>query len=207
MAAVTEVRTFWAALLSVLLKCVAALGFAPARNRVTAVTTSAAPTALGAGRAVGAAQVTGAAGPHGAPGGLARSGDSPRTGGGEQAAPGDRRSRFGLSWVPAQRGAQAPRLARREHKRSLPPTMRQRIAAEAHGSTPSGRSLRLDDALGEDYTGAVTIPAPAEREARPGRRDVRPDADRPTAVRADAVHPGADRGGARREVERAGHRA
>ncbi|MEI5098901.1 DUF6344 domain-containing protein [Streptomyces sp. PmtG] len=42
------------------------------------------------------------------------------------------------------------------YERSLPPTMKQRIRAEAHGSTPSCRHLPTTDADASDDTGALT---------------------------------------------------
>lgn len=42
------------------------------------------------------------------------------------------------------------------HARSLPPTMKQRIRAEAHGKTPSGRNLPLDETSADATTGTDT---------------------------------------------------
>lgn len=96
-----NVIAFWSAFISVLLKCVAALGFAtPARTtRVQATVPAATPVPATA------AALTGGRTPL-------------RT---------------------AACGALLP--AQRPGDRSLPPTMKQRIRAEAHGSSPSARSV------------------------------------------------------------------
>jgi hypothetical protein len=126
MAAVTEVRTFWSALLSVLLKCIAALGFAaPARTAAARTEVAdAAATRTEAAAAVRTSVV--AANPPGA------------------------------ARVPAPRAYEP---LRRDRDRTLPPTMKQRINAEAHGSSPSARSLPSGDLLGDDFAGAVAVPA------------------------------------------------
>ncbi|GGX78194.1 hypothetical protein GCM10010515_52610 [Streptomyces fructofermentans] len=50
----------------------------------------------------------------------------------------------------------------RPHKRSLPPTMKQRIHAEAHGSSPSCRHRRPTDTTATDGAAALeSVPAPA----------------------------------------------
>jgi|GEM_PF-2747541 hypothetical protein len=158
-----EFRTFWGALLSVLLKCLAGLGIAPAaraaarRQAVAAAVpaaTYAAPTAACAAAPAGTGVVT-------APPAEARTvipalpaqkaGPSPRAGrrtapGGSGTAsapaapsvPGARR-RTDVH-VPAPRNG-ASRAFRRMAGRTLPPTMKQRIRAEAHGATPSSRTL------------------------------------------------------------------
>lgn len=88
--ATAAVRTFWSALVSVFLKCIAALGFAtPART---------APVRTTAAQAPASARTTAA-------------------------------TAFVIP-VPAPR-----------RDRSLPPTMKQRIRAEAHGASPSARSM------------------------------------------------------------------
>ncbi|MEU8590532.1 DUF6344 domain-containing protein [Streptomyces sp. NPDC048664] len=56
------------------------------------------------------------------------------------------------------------------HDRALPPTMRQRISAEAHGSSPAARS----------HQPAPGIPAPAAPSTPLARSALRPRAD-PTA--------------------------
>jgi hypothetical protein len=50
------------------------------------------------------------------------------------------------------------------HDRSLPPTMKQRIRAEAHGKTPSCRHRPTTDAEAED-TAATDTPCTTEAEA------------------------------------------
>ena len=99
--AVACTTSFWSAFVNVLLKFVAALGFAtPARTKVQPVAhapaVAATPTPIAA----------------------------PRTG----------------TLLPAPR---------RERERSLPPTMKQRIRAEAHGASPSARSVLTGDAFTE----------------------------------------------------------
>ena len=129
-----EVKTFWGALLSVLLKCIAALGFTtPARTKapvadrteVTAVTTAAvAADAVGTTARAGISARAGATGAAPAPAG----------------PPALPRTRRADVYIPAPRGCE-PLPYRRERDRTLPPTMKQRIRAEAHGSSPSARSL------------------------------------------------------------------
>ncbi|WP_329134044.1 DUF6344 domain-containing protein [Streptomyces sp. NBC_01476] len=118
MAVTGEIRTFWGALLSVLLKCIAALGFATPANR----TVAAHPVAVlpEAGRPA-----------------------APRTVAKEVAAAAPR--------VPAPRSYESSR-----RERTLPPTMKQRINAEAHGSSPSARSVRTGDVT-EEITAALAL--------------------------------------------------
>src|SRR5262249_20763269 len=62
--------------------------------------------------------------------------------------------------VPAPRAYEP---LRRLRGRTLPPTMKQRINAEAHGSTPRARSLPAGTLLTDDgYGGLMTVPAPAD---------------------------------------------
>ncbi|WNI16568.1 DUF6344 domain-containing protein [Actinacidiphila sp. ITFR-21] len=118
MNAAVEARTFWSALLGVLLKCIAALGFTtPAARR-----TARGPVALPA--ATTATDVR-------------------------------------LPRIPAPRGCEP---VRRRRERTLPPTMKQRIRAEAHGSSPSARSVRHGDPA--EQTG--TALALADAAAHPG---------------------------------------
>ncbi|WP_328914686.1 MULTISPECIES: DUF6344 domain-containing protein [unclassified Streptomyces] len=127
MAATADVRTFWSALISVLLKCIAALGFAtPAK--FAAVGPQAQAAADVPARIVDGTGVAPVAG---------RRAGSPYR-------------------IPAPR-AYAP--LRRERDRKLPPTMKQRIRAEAHGASPSARSIPADD-----LTDGIVIPAPARRD-------------------------------------------
>lgn len=110
--ATAKVITFWGAFVAVLLKCLAALGFAtPARAAIPAeaVTPAAAERAVPAGHRVS---------------------------------------------IPAQRRFE-PVYER--SGRSLPPTMKQRIRAEAHGASPTARSATGD--------GLVTDAPPAPDRA------------------------------------------
>jgi hypothetical protein len=137
MAAAVEVRTFWSALLSVLLKCIAALGFTTPASRAAVGPVETAAPAAG------------------------------RTATAETGVPAPR--------IPAPRGCEP--ASRRERDRTLPPTMKQRIRAEAHGSSPSARSIRTGDlreemtpalALAEATAGAATVTAcPATATAGP----------------------------------------
>jgi len=147
MAVIAEVRTFWGALLSALfsalLKCIAALGFARAQSPVADRLNADTATATpGTAAAVGRT-TTG----HGLPGPWG------------QAVP----------RIPAPRGCEP---VRGERDRTLPPTMKQRIRAEAHGSSPSARSIRADDL--EDITaelalvGAAAGMSGSESGSRPG---------------------------------------
>ena len=117
-----DIRTFWGALVSVLLKCIAGLGFAtadraPARSQATVA--DRVQTVVGAP----AATADTAPAPTGPP-----------------ARPNTRRADVR---IPAPRGCE-PLPRRRERERTLPPTMKQRICAEAHGSSPSARSIPAD---------------------------------------------------------------
>ncbi|SEN42075.1 DUF6344 domain-containing protein [Actinacidiphila rubida] len=153
MAATATVKTFWGALLSVLLKCIAALGFTTAATRTR--TTTAARSGETAGAACGTTATT-AAVP--AAGGAGSPGDGPT------AAAHDERE----VWrVPSPRAYEPLRETR---DRVLPPTMRQRITAEAHGATPAGRSLPAGTLLTDDgYGGLMTVPATAANTARAAR--------------------------------------
>ncbi|WP_051951170.1 DUF6344 domain-containing protein [Actinacidiphila yeochonensis] len=179
----TDIRTFWSALLSVLLKCLAGLGFAPAARaaarRQAQVTTAAvvAPaahttrTARTAGSRgalpVDAGAVTSATPPGnpraGAPALPAQKARISR-GTGRRTPAATRPAASGpgaASAAPSVPGARrrtdvhvpAPRTRdsrsfRRMAGGTLPPTMKQRIRAEAHGATPSSRSLPVGlDAL------------------------------------------------------------
>jgi hypothetical protein len=159
-------RTFWGTLLSVLLKCLAGLGIAPAarataRRRVAATTT---PVAAPAAVRVSAAEAPTARGEVAAPPERSHAG-TPVLPAQKAAAPAAaRRARAPLAEsgqgsaptapsvpgarrrtdvrVPAPR-TRASRTFRRMAGRTLPPTMKQRIRAEAHGATPSARSVPL----------------------------------------------------------------
>jgi hypothetical protein len=130
MAALTDVRTFWGTLLSVLLKCIAALGFtAPAARAARRSRTAGAALPVAAEHTA----LVAATGPGTAPDGA------------------------GTGRIPAPRGYEAVAV----RGRTLPPTMKQRIGAEAHGSSPSARTLRTSDVLADDFTGTMTIAAAA----------------------------------------------
>ncbi|MBM9506000.1 DUF6344 domain-containing protein [Actinacidiphila acididurans] len=68
--------------------------------------------------------------------------------------------------IPAPRSAQARSSRRDPRTRTLPPTMKQRIRAEAHGATPTARSV-LDPDLAESLAGpaAAGLPLAAARPA------------------------------------------
>ncbi|MEV6005723.1 DUF6344 domain-containing protein [Streptomyces sp. NPDC051976] len=113
--ATAKVTTFWGAFVAVLLKCLAALGFAtPARAAIPAEAVTPAP--------------------------------AERT---ERTVPAGHRVS-----IPAQRRFE-PVYER--SGRSLPPTMKQRIRAEAHGASPTARSATGD--------GLVTDAPPAPDRA------------------------------------------
>ncbi|MFH8408901.1 DUF6344 domain-containing protein [Streptomyces sp. NPDC018019] len=68
--------------------------------------------------------------------------------------------------------------------RTLPPTMKQRIRAEAHGAAPSSRSV-LADAFDAPYAGPVGAPVgapPVRAAALPSARGAVPAARRPERV-------------------------
>jgi hypothetical protein len=158
MAVAADVRTFWSALLSVLLKCIAALGFGTRARTTAAALPQTAPAGIVPATAAGVEEVS-------ARGRDVSRAKRPRR---AKAAPADRAGRrpgagSGVCRVPAPRSYEPQR---HDRKRTLPPTMKQRIGAEAHGSSPSSRSLRIDDVLGEDFDGAMAVPETAENAAR-----------------------------------------
>ncbi|MEV0638128.1 DUF6344 domain-containing protein [Streptomyces sp. NPDC050619] len=65
--------------------------------------------------------------------------------------------------------ATAPAMSPWSYARALPPTMKQRIRAEAHGKTPSCRHRPLSDAAAAADTAASVIPPcdPAALPAQP----------------------------------------
>jgi hypothetical protein len=156
-----DIRTFWGALLSVLLKCLAALGFAPAARSAArpqtpvAPAVPAAPTAV----AVAAAPADARGSAHKEASAEAPAGGAlPALDGGTETAaqPAPPRRRRSDAHVPAPRAATESRLNRRNRGRTLPPTMKQRISAEAHGATPSARSLPAElDPYGLNGLGAL----------------------------------------------------
>jgi hypothetical protein len=121
--AVANVRTFWSAFITALLKCVAALGFAvPSRSPFPAPFAAPSPAAP-------RAEVAGG----------------------------------GVVAFPSGQPSEPVR------DRSLPPTMKQRIHAEAHGASPRARSMpgEIADAVPVVNTAAQgPIPSP-RRNARP----------------------------------------
>lgn len=149
-----DIRTFWSTLLSVLLKCIAALGFTPAR--ATAARTAPQTTAPVAGRRDVPAGV--AAGGPGDPGtgdprnGALRPGDLRATDTTPTAptAPAARRANVHIPAPRTHESLPVPVPRRRIRPLTLPPTMKQRISAEAHGSSPSARSLRDGTGQPED---------------------------------------------------------
>ncbi|WUH92243.1 DUF6344 domain-containing protein [Streptomyces sp. NBC_00433] len=150
MAATTPRATaFWGAFLNVLIKCIAALGFATPARMKGAASGHAVGHATVPAQAV-AAPVIAAAAPRG--GNTARG----------HAAPAHCADRV---MVPAPRSS--------GRGRSLPPTMKQRIRAEAHGTSPSSRSIAVPvDGLGDAAAAAAAIVGAADQDAadRAGRR-------------------------------------
>ncbi|MFI0895258.1 DUF6344 domain-containing protein [Streptomyces sp. NPDC020983] len=192
MAATTSrISALWAAFLNLLITCIGALGFtAPARLRAAVPVAPAAPAvppvpavapsgrpvagpppqppvragrpavppqaAAGRGRTAAAVPAQATASPEPRAGAPAR----------RRSAAGDRPSAASnrRTFVPA------PRPYARE--RSLPPTMKQRIGAEAHGASPSARSVAepFDLPLGPPAAAAATgraearIPAARRRD-------------------------------------------
>jgi hypothetical protein len=190
MAAVAEVRTFWSALLSVLLKCIAALGFTTAGRTDTADRAAATAQGRDAAVAEGRTAVPATTARAGAPGGPAGT---------------------AAGRIPAPR---AYGMGPRTRSRTLPPTMKQRISAEAHGSSPSARSLRpadgtLDEDLADTLTPAGAAPAavPAQGAAAYGASPVaRTEAVPAGAARNATAGDRADdnaRGNERHETQRA----
>lgn len=82
--------------------------------------------------------------------------------------PAQKRRAATTRWLPTARG------------RSLPPTMKQRIGAEAHGASPATRHLRALEAEAADMTEADATPAVSS-----------------AAAPADAAHPAGSRRTAR----------
>ncbi|CAG6393456.1 DUF6344 domain-containing protein [Streptomyces cocklensis] len=148
MAATTpRVTAFWGAFLNVLIRCIAALGFAtPARTKAAA-----SRQAVGYATVPAQAVATPAI-PAAAPSG------------GYAAPP----LRAGRVMLPAPRPS--------ERGRSLPPTMKQRIRAEAHGTSPSSRSIAVPvDGLGDAVAAAAATAGAADQhdasEGSARRRD------------------------------------
>ncbi|MEU7020588.1 DUF6344 domain-containing protein [Streptomyces sp. NPDC046203] len=149
-------KQFWTAFVSVLFALLASLGLATpatARGEQPAPTGDRAPgtpaTASGAR--------SGAAGPAAESPGGSTPGSAPASGSGSVR-------------VPAQRTASTHAYS--GAKKALPPTLKQRIRAEAHGSSPSVRHLRADvhapvsaDLAHLTDQTEETSPAPATRNA------------------------------------------
>ncbi|WP_333768017.1 DUF6344 domain-containing protein [Streptomyces sp. IBSBF 2435] len=130
-----RITAFWGAFLSVLIKCVAALGFA------TPVRTKAAASGRIADSATVPAQAVAAS---------ASAAAAQRGGYAPPPIP------AGRVLLPAQRSS--------ERGRSLPPTMKQRIRAEAHGTSPSARSVAASmDGLGDAVAAAAAAVAAADQ--------------------------------------------
>lgn len=147
MAATTpRVTAFWGAFLNVLIRCIAALGFATPARVKAAASRQAVGSATVPAQAVALAAVP-------------------------AAAPEERHAAPPL---PAGRVLlPAPRPS--ERGRSLPPTMKQRIRAEAHGTSPSSRSVAVPvDGLGEAVAAAAAAAGAADEDDsaadRAGRR-------------------------------------
>ncbi|WP_208853119.1 DUF6344 domain-containing protein [Streptomyces albofaciens] len=162
--AATKVTRLWAAFVTVIVKLLAALGFrTPAAVTATAATggTGAVPAPAPARTAVAGAGDGWAEPP--------ADGDTD----GPADAPGGVDPRYD---VPAFA------LPRMRYGRILPPTMKQRIRAEAHGAAPSSRSVpvQLSDA---PYTGPVGAPPARPVSAPPVRAVTVPHARRPERER------------------------
>ncbi|MEN2420351.1 DUF6344 domain-containing protein [Streptomyces rimosus] len=155
--AATKVTRLWAAFVVVIVKVLAALGFrTPAAVTATAATT----------------------GPVAAPAPVpAEAGD------GRTALPGEADTGEPVGeWGRWAEDARAFALPRMRYGRILPPTMKQRIRAEAHGAAPSSRSVpvELSDA---PYTGPVGAPPARPVSAPPVRAVSVPQARRPERER------------------------
>ncbi|GAB2772366.1 DUF6344 domain-containing protein [Streptomyces daliensis] len=160
----------WTAFITVLCKLLAHLGFATRRTATVPAYVPASAQNAAAGATVPAARgtartvVTGAGetgdpGETGGPGEAASRGGSGDTGlgfGDEPEPERARKRRFVRSKPKASRCVPPPSYtARRNRRQPLPPTIKQRIRAEAHGSSPSSRtrSSLVSDALVSDHRG------------------------------------------------------
>ncbi|MGW1272463.1 DUF6344 domain-containing protein [Streptomyces sp. NPDC002491] len=72
---------------------------------------------------------------------------------------------FGAAQEPARPTASSSTTWLWSQTRSLPPTMKQRISAEAHGKSPSCRHHGLPDTEAAEYTTSCTPEDPAEPAA------------------------------------------
>lgn len=99
----------------------------------------------------------------------------------------------GAVLVPAQRRrTSTPRRLATARDRSLPPTMKQRIGAEAHGASPATRHVRALDAEAADMAEAdaqAAAPPVAPTVAAPAAAAARPAGSRRTARTALAARP------------------
>ncbi|MGW7519630.1 DUF6344 domain-containing protein [Streptomyces sp. NPDC054796] len=172
----------WTAFITVLCKLLAHLGFATRRTATVpayvpasaqnAAAGATVPAARGTARTVvtgtGETGDTGEAAPRGGSGDTALSvRDEPEP---ERA----RKRRFVRSKPKASRCVPPPSYtARRNRRQPLPPTIKQRIRAEAHGSSPSSRtrSSLVSDALVSDHRGggaaSAAIAAPKAKAPAP----------------------------------------
>ncbi|OKI00237.1 hypothetical protein A6A06_24120 [Streptomyces sp. CB02923] len=171
--ATTKITQLWTAFAVVIVKFFAALGF---RTSATTPATIPGPaTAAAEGETHRTAAAFAAAGACAAGGGRAAAAppgsmtdeawnapESPDDGHGFGCAP------------PAAPMFAAPRMP---YGRTLPPTMKQRIRAEAHGAAPSSRCVQ-NDAFDAPYTGPVGAP-PVRTASVPAARAVVPAARRP----------------------------
>ncbi|MEU4198677.1 DUF6344 domain-containing protein [Streptomyces sp. NPDC039022] len=185
--AATKVTKLWTAFLVVIVKFLAALGFrtpaaassvafatipAPAEGETRG--TAAAPAADGAGRAPGAREAT-------APPGS-------RTHAASRPAPDAARSPHAEPDFGYPGTAPLFATSRTMYGRTLPPTMKQRIRAEAHGAAPSSRCVQAD-AFDAPYAASHPAPysapvgaPPARAAAVPSPRGAVPAARRPERV-------------------------
>ncbi|MGW7555630.1 DUF6344 domain-containing protein [Streptomyces rimosus] len=158
--AATKVTRLWAAFVVVIVKVLAALGF-----RTPAAVTATATATTTTGPIAAPAPVPAEAGD-----GWAALPAEADTG-----EPVGERGR----WAEDARAFAPPRM---RYGRILPPTMKQRIRAEAHGAAPSSRSVpvELSDA---PYTGPVGAPPARPVSAPPARAVSVPQARRPERER------------------------
>ncbi|MFH8344745.1 DUF6344 domain-containing protein [Streptomyces sp. NPDC018045] len=176
--AATKVTKLWTAFAVIIVKFLAALGFrTPATASSAAYATVPAPAE---GEARGTAATLAAAGtgsatrevaaPPGSGTGAARRAEAP-------GSPDDGRYERDSGPSSAAPLFAAPRTM---YGRMLPPTMKQRIRAEAHGAAPSSRCVQ-SDAFDAPYAGPVGAP-PARPVTAPSTRAVVPAARRPERV-------------------------
>ncbi|MEO3972750.1 DUF6344 domain-containing protein [Streptomyces sp. CAU 1734] len=207
--AAIKVRDLWTAFITALVTLFAALGLTgtASATRRTAGAPAAAPDSPAV--PVAARTESGGSGDPGAGAGTgSAAGDSAgRTG--SRGITGPRRERTVRASVPAQK-TRNTRWNPRTRDRSLPPTIKQRIGAEAHGTSPSVRklpALDTDTILGTGFTAAFgpgqgfspgTGPAGArDTAAGPGSSDTGADASGTRAGSAGTRSSGASSAGTR----------